>query len=727
MRIATRLLLTFCAFGVLIAGMLAATSWTTSNQETDGLIINLAGRERMLCQKLAKEILALRVIESRQEDPGELTKAAANSRLIFEMTLNALTHGGKAPVTLDPNGASGELPAAPPNIATQLNDSLTQWKAFIALIETKDSSSAHLRQITAQSNVVVASMTKAVALFQAHAESKVRTSTILQTTGTGLAFVLLFISLFFIRRHLNRPLKALHDYAQELAKGKLDTPLTGHFIQELLELRQSIGTMVESMARMIREAEANESRAAQSAMEALQSSMEATKALERAEKARDEGMREAAETLREMGQNLVRAVAELTGQVDRATLGSTRQEERSENTAQAMEKINQSILDVARNAETANSKASTAREKAAQGAAIVDGVVKAITNVDSRTEHMAEILSRLSGQAEAIGKIMAIISDIADQTNLLALNAAIEAARAGDAGRGFAVVADEVRKLAEKTMTATKEVGMAVQGIQGLTKESGIEMSEAIAAVAQSTDLASKAGTALADIVHIVEETTARIQPIAQASNEQSRASEEITHNMDEVAVIAKETSQGMRHAQQVIASLSSVASRLEAVISEMASGQTKASQHGKLQKDTTQSSSEDFIPWSDELSVGMETIDSQHRKLVKMVNNLHRAIKAHHTQEALGALLIELKDYAVTHFATEEKLFAEFGYPDTKGHVEIHKKLAQKVLDFEAKFLSGQVSIGMELLLFLKDWLVNHIMKVDKRYMGFLQDHGVK
>ena len=65
--------------------------------------------------------------------------------------------------------------------------------------------------------------------------------------------------------------------------------------------------------------------------------------------------------------------------------------------------------------------------------------------------------------AEGIGRIMNVISDIADQTNLLALNAAIEAARAGDAGRGFAVVADEVRKLAEKTMTATKEVGDAIR------------------------------------------------------------------------------------------------------------------------------------------------------------------------------------------------------------------------------------------------------------------------
>ena len=91
-----------------------------------------------------------------------------------------------------------------------------------------------------------------------------------------------------------------------------------------------------------------------------------------------------------------------------------------------------------------------ARDRAQEGAEIVQSSVMSMQTVQTQTETLKANMDRLGSQTEAIGAILTVIEDIADQTNLLALNAAIEAARAGDAGRGFAVVADEVRKLAEK-------------------------------------------------------------------------------------------------------------------------------------------------------------------------------------------------------------------------------------------------------------------------------------
>ncbi|GKT22861.1 Chemotaxis methyl-accepting receptor like protein, partial [Aduncisulcus paluster] len=110
--------------------------------------------------------------------------------------------------------------------------------------------------------------------------------------------------------------------------------------------------------------------------------------------------------------------------------------------------------------------------------------------LNQETIMLREELDNLGQQADSIGHIMSVITDIADQTNLLALNAAIAAARAGEAGRGFAVVADEVRKLAEKTVSATNEVGEAISAIQNGTASSISRMEETSKVVESSTELA---------------------------------------------------------------------------------------------------------------------------------------------------------------------------------------------------------------------------------------------
>jgi methyl-accepting chemotaxis protein len=183
---------------------------------------------------------------------------------------------------------------------------------------------------------------------------------------------------------------------------------------------------------------------------------------------------------------------------------------------------------------------------------------------------MTENLADSGRQTEQINRIMSVIQDIADQTNLLALNAAIEAARAGDAGRGFAVVADEVRKLAEKTMTATKEVGTALATIRNGTNMNIQSMEMAAGSVDATTRLVHQSGEALREILSLVDVSADQVRAIATAAEQQSASSENINRGVDEVSRIASQTSSAMRESTLALSDLAGHIQVLNLLLREM-------------------------------------------------------------------------------------------------------------------------------------------------------------
>jgi methyl-accepting chemotaxis protein len=261
------------------------------------------------------------------------------------------------------------------------------------------------------------------------------------------------------------------------------------------------------------------------------------------------------------------ASEELAAQIDESSKGAGEQRNLVGETATAMEQMNASVLEVARNASGAAEMAEEARAKAKEGADVVERAIRVITRVSDQAKSLKADMSRLGTHAEGIGTIMGVISDIADQTNLLALNAAIEAARAGDAGRGFAVVADEVRKLAEKTMVATNEVGKSIATIQESAKANIASTDEATRSIAESTELAAASGAALKEIVRMVEQTADQVRNIATASEEQSAASEQISRSTDTVNRIATEMADSMDQSAQAVTELARIAGELRNII----------------------------------------------------------------------------------------------------------------------------------------------------------------
>lgn len=284
---------------------------------------------------------------------------------------------------------------------------------------------------------------------------------------------------------------------------------------------------------------------------------QAALAREQGEAARCQGLLSAADTLEKSLSGIRDQSHQLEMASSRAQEGAASQQKYISETASAMEEMNASVAETAENAEAAAQDATQVMERAKSGAEVVTRTLESINSVSDNSQALVEEVAGLGTQAEGVGTIMGVISDIADQTNLLALNAAIEAARAGDAGRGFAVVADEVRKLAEKTMEATRDVGVAIEGIQAQVTQT-IEGVQGMAGLANdAANLARESGKSLEDIVEYSGESADRIQGIASAASQQSAASEEVTRTISQVHSISEATGEGMVEAVEAVALLS--------------------------------------------------------------------------------------------------------------------------------------------------------------------------
>jgi len=390
--------------------------------------------------------------------------------------------------------------------------------------------------------------------------------------GVGLIslFIMALAVWFVSNNFILRPLNAVSAFVKQVAQGIYDHRIEHDRTDEIGAIYDALNTTAGVLEQNIKDIQTKTREAEDKARAAERATAEAQEMRQKAERAKSEGMLAAANKLESIVGIVSAASAELSSQIGESSRGAEHQAERITDTATAMEEMNATVLEVAKNAGQAAATADGARQKAQTGEEVVRKVMDGMTHVQEQTGRLKTDMGTLGAQAEAIGQIMTVITDIADQTNLLALNAAIEAARAGDAGRGFAVVADEVRKLAEKTMTATKEVGEAIRGIQTGAKANvqGVELS--VRLIEDATALAGESGRALGEIVHLVDSASDQVRSIATASEEQSAASEEISHSIEQVSSIANETSSAMTQAARAVNELAQQAAQLHALITEL-------------------------------------------------------------------------------------------------------------------------------------------------------------
>lgn len=128
-------------------------------------------------------------------------------------------------------------------------------------------------------------------------------------------------------------------------------------------------------------------------------------------------------------------------------------------------------------------------------------------------------------------------------------------------------------------------------------------------------------------------------------------------------------------------------------------------------------------LKWTDDLSVGVHEIDTQHKELFRRTNDLLAAMSQGKGREEVTTVLEFLGDYVVTHFGTEERYMSRYGYPDRRNHASLHSSFIAEFNSLEAKIAAGgpSSSLAIDLQKRLSSWLTNHIGSVDKVLGAYL------
>jgi methyl-accepting chemotaxis protein len=376
-------------------------------------------------------------------------------------------------------------------------------------------------------------------------------------------------------------------------------------------------------------------------------------------------------------ESIVQGSAQISSASQMLSQGASEQAASAEEVSSSIEEMTANIQQNAVNAKHGDAVFSKAGERMLEMSASSKETLAAIRNISQK---------------------IAIINDIAYQTNILALNAAVEASRAGEQGRGFAVVASEVRKLAENCKSAADE-------IMGLSR-STVNVTEKTEKLAEELALE-------------FEKSSQMVKEIAASSNELTTGANQINMAVQQMNQVTQQNAAASEQLATSSEEFSSQAEQLKEVIHFFQVG--KKNQNGSARESLK------LIEWGPRYYIGINEVDSQHKVLVDIINKLYASFGSNKNKKEIKKNLKELVDYTIYHFGNEEEYFRRFGYKDTSAHIVQHGKFVERIKKFADEFEGGDSTVSLDIVSFLKDWLINHILKVDVKYVAFLKEHGVR
>lgn len=293
---------------------------------------------------------------------------------------------------------------------------------------------------------------------------------------SGIEFAVQFMVIGFVATLFVRPIQALRDAMQAMAKGDLMHEIKQTAEDEVGQLQSSFNALRRRFADILRGIEDGGKQMHQSAFQVT---------------------------------TIAREIADV----------SRKEESRSAEVNAATNSLNQIAQQVSSHADSAMTQSAQLEARGREGIASVQRNIQEMEETSAGVATASTRISDLATEAARIDSIISTIKEIAGQTNLLALNAAIEAARAGEQGRGFAVVADEVRKLAERSTNSAEEVAVIIGGLNTQVRDVTDSMKAVVNRVAASRQVAG-------ETVEVIEEMVREISVAAESSREIGSASQ---------------------------------------------------------------------------------------------------------------------------------------------------------------------------------------------------------
>lgn len=531
LSIKRKLQLLILLFLVVVTGLVGYTLKSIEAQKNDTLVVNIAGRQRMLSQKVTKEFL-LALHTAKQLSDQQVLAQIDNSRQLFSVSLQALIHGG---LTYSDLGMkkSLTLPPAPEHIKDQLEIVSGLWQELQQQLQAVTPGQFNHQQLTAiseQSVKVLANMNKAVGMFAAHSDQKIYTMERNQIIiGVVSILVALLLSSLTISS-ITRPLTRILNTTQRISDGNLiasqDPIIEGK--NEFASLNQNVEGMRASLHDVIGVVKANSRQMAHSAQQVSIVSGEIS---------------QASQLEQESSQQVLTAVNSLLDTSDN---------------------VNQSI-------ESAYHLSQQTNQQAEQGLEIVRQSIDELNAAVGSVHATAEQMNELKSFTVQINEITQSIHNIAEQTNLLALNAAIEAARAGEHGRGFAVVADEVRNLAARTSSSSGEISTLLEQLTHKVENSVNSMQKVVVTVNQSQEKSDQTVISFNEMKTGISQTMQSAEDIASSNQQQSERLKYLDSKLKELFSVLVESTSKASTTSMVAEDLFSISERLEAELKKFA------------------------------------------------------------------------------------------------------------------------------------------------------------